>query len=196
MEQASRFYGRAACVITLSLLTVAVTILSGCEQWQPSQKGLTMKSDKDMEHATIATDEMVVPVVEEQAHLEKTVRETGRVRVNKSVGQHPALVEDVLIDETVHVERVPVGRFVDEATPIRYEGDTIIVPVLEEVPVVVKRLRLKEELRIRRERAHTPYREQVEVRREEVTVERLPPHPATGPRIDTETVPSNQEERR
>jgi Domain of unknown function (DUF2382) len=52
--------------------------------------------------------------------------------------------------ETVEVTRVPVDKMVETAPEIRTEDDVTIVPVLEEVLVVEKRLVLKEELHIRR----------------------------------------------
>ena len=55
---------------------------------------------------------------------------------------------------------------------MRSEEDTLIIPVLEEVLVVEKRLLLKEEVRItKREETHTPQR--VTLRREEAAVERI-----------------------
>jgi stress response protein YsnF len=50
----------------------------------------------------------------------------------------------------VEIGRVPVGRPVDTMPPVRQEGDTTIVPVVEEIIVVGRRLILKEEVRIRR----------------------------------------------
>jgi stress response protein YsnF len=43
-----------------------------------------------------------------------------------------------------------MGRIVETAPEIRTEGDVTILPVVEEVLVVEKRLVLKEELHIRR----------------------------------------------
>ena len=53
-------------------------------------------------------------------------------------------------EETVEVTRVPIDKVVETAPEIRTDGDVTIVPVLEEVLVVEKRLVLKEELHIRR----------------------------------------------
>jgi stress response protein YsnF len=61
-------------------------------------------------------------------------------------------------------ERVPAA--------IRQEGDTTIYPVMEEVVVVEKRLRLVEEVRVTQRRATRHVREQVALRREEIVVER------------------------
>ena len=82
------------------------------------------------------------------------------------------------LSEEVSIERVPINRIVNEAIPIRYEGDTIIVSLLEEVPVVEKRLIVTEELRItkRHVEAHQPVR--VTLRHEEATVEHLNVEPS------------------
>ncbi|MFD1693079.1 DUF2382 domain-containing protein [Azotobacter chroococcum] len=57
---------------------------------------------------------------------------------------------------------------------VRQEGDVTVIPVLEEVLVVEKRLVLKEELRVRRVVHEEPHSVPVTLRREQVTVERTP----------------------
>ncbi len=64
--------------------------------------------------------------------------------------------------EDVRVERVTIGQEVTVAPEVREENGVLIVPVLEEVLVVQKRLVLKEELHIHRQRT----REHVEQARE------------------------------
>src|SRR3982751_2082323 len=75
--------------------------------------------------------------------------------------------------ERVNVERKAVNRIVDGPVDVRYEGDTTVIPVLEEVLVVEKRLILREEIHITRstEEVHKPQR--VVLRREDVSVERM-----------------------
>ena len=72
----------------------------------------------------------------------------------------------------VRLERVSVNQVVSEAAPVRYEGDTMIVPLYEEVLVVSKQLMLAEEVRITK--ARTEYRkpQQVTLRRETVELSR------------------------
>ena len=71
-----------------------------------------------------------------------------------------------------------IHRFVDEAIPIRYEGDTMIISPLEEVAVVENRLMLTEELRITRRQLETHQPRRVTLRREEATVEHLDVEPS------------------
>jgi uncharacterized protein (TIGR02271 family) len=119
-------------------------------------------------------EEAVVPVLEEELDVRRRRVETGDgVRVEKTVDEHEACVDEPLTKEEVEVERVAVGRPVDGPVSVRYEGDTMIVPILEEVLVVEKRLMLKEEIRItrRRHEVHSPQR--VTLRREHANVERI-----------------------
>ena len=77
--------------------------------------------------------------------------------------------------ETVEVTHVPVDRVVERAPEIRTEGDVTIVPVLEEVLVVEKRLVLKEELHIRRRVATETVAVPVTLRKQRAIVEQLAP---------------------
>jgi len=128
---------------------------------------------------------LVVPVMVEELDVQKHKTETGRVRVSKVVREHEELVDEPLLREEVIIERVPINRFVEEAIPPRSEGDTIIVSLLEEVPVVEKRLMLKEELRItvRRVEAHKPI--SVTLRSEEATVEHIASQDSHGEKPET-----------
>ncbi len=119
--------------------------------------------------------ELRVPVVEERLNVSKRVRETGRVRITKHVETRQEIVDEPLLREEVEVERVPVDRYVDAPVPVRSEGDTTIVPVLEEVLVVEKRLLLKEELHITKRRTERRQPQDVTLRSERVEVERLGP---------------------
>lgn len=116
---------------------------------------------------------VVIPVMTEEVDVYTRMRETGRVRVTKTVHEREELIEEPLFREEVIVERVQINRIVEEPIPLRYEGDTIIVSLLEEIPVIEKRLLLKEELRITRRpvERHNPL--PVTLRSEEAIVEHI-----------------------
>jgi uncharacterized protein (TIGR02271 family) len=122
---------------------------------------------------------LIVPVVAEELHVGKRQVETGRARITKKVTEHEEVVDDALMREEVEIEHIPVHKVWEgEAPTVRYEGDTLVIPLLEEVLVVAKKLMLKEEVRIskRQTLVHEPQR--VTLRSEEVTVERVGPIPA------------------
>jgi len=121
-----------------------------------------------------------MPVVEERVRVDKRTVEAGSVAVHVTPREREEVVDVPLVEERVEVERVPVNRFVDAAPSVRQDGDVTVVPVVEEVLVVEKRLRLKEEVRLTRRRVTTHDRQRVVLRSEEVEVLRSPPT-ADGP---------------
>jgi len=120
----------------------------------------------------VAREREVIPVVREEVHIDKHVRETGRVTVHVEPHEKIQVVDVPLVEQDVHVERVPVNRQVDAPAPPRQEGDVTIVPVYEEILVVEKRLVLKEEIRITRRQATRHEFREVATRSEEVHVMR------------------------
>jgi uncharacterized protein (TIGR02271 family) len=117
-------------------------------------------------------DTIVIPVVEEHLKLGKRHVITGRVTLHKTVEEYLETVDLPLLRETVEVTRVPLGEVVSQPSSTRQEGDTLIIPVFEEILVVEKRYRLIEEIHVRTERTEHHNPQQVVLRREKVTLER------------------------
>jgi uncharacterized protein (TIGR02271 family) len=117
-------------------------------------------------------DTPVIPVVEEEAVVGKRWVQGDHVRVRKVVHEHEQAVNETLAEEKVEIERVPVNRYIDEPLRSRQEGDTLIIPVIEETLVVEKRLLLKEEIRVTTRRTERPVSQPVTLRREDVVIER------------------------
>jgi uncharacterized protein (TIGR02271 family) len=115
----------------------------------------------------------VVPLLQEDLHVDKRSVVTGKVRVRSVID----IVEDVaraaLTEEHVDVTRVPVDREVETAPSVRTEGDVTIIPVIEEILVVEKRLVLKEELHIRRRISRDDVEVPVTLRKQRAVIERL-----------------------
>ncbi len=118
-------------------------------------------------------EETVIPVISEELEVGKRKRPTGKVRVEKGVAEHDESVSMPLTRERAEVRRVLVDKPVDAPPPVRREGDTIILPIVEEVAVVEKRLVLKEELHIRRHRTTEQHEETVKLKNEYADVRRL-----------------------
>jgi uncharacterized protein (TIGR02271 family) len=117
--------------------------------------------------------ELRIPVIREEAVVHTREVEGGGVRVHKTVHQREEVIEQPTMREDVDVERVAIGRVVDRAPEVREEGDTLIIPVMEEMLVVEKRLVLKEELRITRRRSVETEQARVLLNEEQVTIEKL-----------------------
>lgn len=114
----------------------------------------------------------VIPVVQEQAHIHKEQVESGKVHVQKKVTEVEKILEVPLMQEQYEVRRVPVDQLVDEHPPIREEGDHLIIPVVQEVLVVQKRLKLVEEVHLIKRQTTVTRTESFTLKKEDVTVER------------------------
>ena len=120
--------------------------------------------------------ERTVPVVEEELVTGARPVKTGSVRIRKDVQRVRKTVAMPALRDVVKVSRVPVNRIVQTMPENRQEGDTLIVPVVEEQMVVKRRLVLKEEIHIVRRRVRERVTKAVTLGREHATVERLDSH--------------------
>jgi uncharacterized protein (TIGR02271 family) len=133
-----------------------------------------------------ATDEMRVPVAEEELDVTKRTKEAGEVRLHKDVVTETKRVEVPVTREEVHVERTPVSeRGTAAPGEATFEGKTVSVPVREEEVEVTKRPVVKEEVRLRKDRVTEQRAAEGEVRREDVSVE--------GEGVRREDIPSGAE---
>jgi uncharacterized protein (TIGR02271 family) len=116
-----------------------------------------------------------IPLVEERLAISKREVETGRLRVRVAVDAREEVVAAELARDEVEIRRVPMNRPLSELPSVRLEGNTTIIPVVEEEVVVEKRLLLVEEIHV--SRRTTSAREEIPVtlRAERAEIERLEP---------------------
>lgn len=131
-------------------------------------------------------EELVVPVLGEELHVEPEKREIGGVRVNKTVQEHQELVDQPVLRERVDVKRVAINQVVNSMMPVRQMGDTMIIPLVEEVLKIEKQLVLKEEIHITKIRTEDRVQQPVTLRREEAQIERFNER---GEAIPVESIP-------
>ena len=113
-----------------------------------------------------------IPLVEERLSVSKRQVESGRVRVHVSVQEREETVTEQLSREDVEVDRVAKNVRITEMPRVRLEGNTTIVPVVEEVMVVEKALVLVVEIHIRRRTTSENVEIPVTLRKEQASVER------------------------
>lgn len=116
----------------------------------------------------------IIPIIQEEAQVNKHLVESGRVRITKHVHTEEETIDTALKQEQVQVERIPLNQVVEAPVKTRYEGETLVIPVMEEVLVVEKRLLVKEEIRITKYVGEIQHQETVTLQKEEVSVERTP----------------------
>ena len=122
----------------------------------------------------VAEEIAAIPLVEERLSISKRQVETERVRVRVAVEERQETVRERLLRDELQIEHVPKKIRVTEVPHVRLEGNTTIVPVVEEVLVVEKALMLVEEIHICRRSITETTEIPVSLRSECATVEREP----------------------
>lgn len=125
----------------------------------------------------------VIPLVQESLRLGKRRLVTGRVRIETITDIVEEIAKVDLEMAKVAIEHVPIGRVIDTVPEVRVEGEVTIIPVVEEILVVEKRLVLKEEIRVTRHLETVPVEEPVSVRRQRAVISRMPADMAAYPDI-------------
>jgi stress response protein YsnF len=136
-------------------------------------KGGKMEKKRHYDSSPPLGTDKVIPVMEEQVHVEKRVRDTGITRIRKKIHEKVEVVDEPLSREEVQVDRVPINRFVDKPVPVRQEDGVLVVSILEEVLVTEKKLLLKEELHIRKRVKTVRKPQKITLRSEEAIVEHI-----------------------
>jgi stress response protein YsnF len=118
-------------------------------------------------------DDVVVPIVSEELHVDAVPVETGGVRVTKHVEGHDEVLEQELRKGRVEVKRVKTERVVDGPQAIQREGNRLIIPVVSEVLHVEKRWVVTEEIHLTQLEERETVQQKVRVNHEEAVVERV-----------------------
>ncbi|MBV8854178.1 MAG: DUF2382 domain-containing protein [Sinobacteraceae bacterium] len=120
-----------------------------------------------------STQETVIPLVSEHATVEKRLTQIGKVRIRSLVDEKLVRVAEVVERDEVSIERIAINQEVTEVPQPREENGVLIVPIVEEVVVVEKRLFLKEEIHVHRNRKQERVDEAVRLKSMRAEVERL-----------------------
>jgi uncharacterized protein (TIGR02271 family) len=128
-------------------------------------KERTPEKPSDREQA-----ERVIPVIEEEIIIDKKLVKKEGIIVKKEIISEDVSVDIPLLKEHLDIQRIPLNQYLDKRPEIRYEGDTMIIPVLKEV--IEKRLLLVEEIRITKTVTSETASEKITLSKQKVTVTR------------------------
>ena len=131
-----------------------------------------MKTDdiNDSVAAEMQQEREIIPVVEERATVTKRLIDRGAVRVSKSVEEYEQTLDAPTVQEEIEIEHVARDKVLKRPAKVRRDGDTLIIPVMEEIVVTEKRLVLVEEIFIRRRKRVVPGTATVTLKRERVDI--------------------------
>jgi len=123
-----------------------------------------------------STSRVALPVMEETVEIGRRTEITGRVRIDVRTQVVDELVETMLEATEMRVERHEINRMLEPGSPVpqqTQDGDTTIIPVIEEVLVVEKRLMLRAELHVTAVTTSEAVTTTVSLRRQTAEITRL-----------------------
>jgi uncharacterized protein (TIGR02271 family) len=141
-------------------------------QANDGERNLLLAADSE-QPAKSSVDDSKLTLVAEELSVGKEAVETGRVRVNKQTHTREVAVDEPLLRESAEIETIPIGRQIFEMPSVRHEGETIVVPIVEEILHTERRLILKEEIRITRRKTTEQFHDRVTLRYQEAVVTRV-----------------------
>jgi uncharacterized protein (TIGR02271 family) len=115
----------------------------------------------------------VTALREETLAVNKSWVKAGEVQLRKQIKERTEEVPVELAHEEVDIQRVAVNRVLgdNERAEPRQEGDTLVVPVVEEELVVTKRMVVREEVRITKRQVTTQHTASDTLKREELVID-------------------------
>jgi len=118
-------------------------------------------------------DDSFIPIIEEELQVEKKTVEKGRVIISKTINEESKILDLPSTNEEVRVERIPINKVIEEMpAAVRYEGNTMIIPVLQEITVVEKKILLVEEIHVTKSTFSSTETKEITLRKEEIKIER------------------------
>ena len=130
----------------------------------------------ELRPSVVASDgrdgEIHIAAVQEELLVGVKATETGAVRIKKVVHEkmHPIPIQ--LRSQTVEVRHFAINQPVEKKFGPRQEGDMLIIPVFEYVPIVTMQLTLKEEVHVTTTESTQEVFQNVLLNTEELVVER------------------------
>lgn len=125
---------------------------------------------KRTETVDLDKEDLVFSLAEEQLEADVYEKQIGTVAIEKRTEVLPVEGEIDVDHDEVEIEHREINEPVAESEQPWYDGDTLVVPVYEEVLVTEKHLYLKEEIRVTRVKTTEQVKVQDTVRRQVVDV--------------------------
>jgi len=142
-------------------------------QTNDGERSLLLAADSEQPSKS-SIDDSKLTLLAEELSVGKEAVETGHVRVSKQTHTREVAVDESLLRESAEIETIPIGRQIFEMPSVRHEGETIIVPIVEEILHTERRLILKEEIRITQRKTTEQFHDRVTLRYQEAVVTRVP----------------------
>ncbi|WKX27981.1 DUF2382 domain-containing protein [Tatumella ptyseos] len=110
-----------------------------------------MSSDKPPEINNTPNEqpeELIIPLVEERIEIDKKQVVQSQFHVERKTQTKKVDIDEKLISRQAEIKHIPIGKYISDIPQVREENGVKIIPIFEEHIEIVKKIYLKEEIRI------------------------------------------------
>lgn len=117
-------------------------------------------------------EEQHIPIYREEVHINKETVITGTVNIKRNTLHRHIAVKESMHNQDVTVDVVPIGKYIDSIPHTSEQDGMTIIPVYEEHIQIVKRIYLKEEVRISKKETEHPFEQQIDLKHQVISITR------------------------
>jgi len=114
----------------------------------------------------------IIRVLKEDIDISKKVIDGRKISLHKSVSTETVSNNIVLLHDNIRIEHITFNKEVGEIPKIREKGNITIIPVIEEVAVVTKKIILVKEIHITNDQIEKIEHIETLLRKESVTIDK------------------------
>jgi len=135
-----------------------------------------MSSDKQPEINCTPSEqpeEFIIPLVEERIEIGKTQYIKSQFQVERKTETRKVDIDEQLISRQAEIKHVPIGEYISDIPRVREENGVKIIPIFEEHIEIVKKIYLKEEIRIESHESVSQFKSEETLRYQTVSQKRI-----------------------
>lgn len=136
-----------------------------------------MSSDKSPEITSTPNEqpeEFTLPLVEEQIQVEKKQYVKSQFYVERKTESKTVDINEKLISRQAEIKHIPIGKYISDIPEVREENGVKIIPIFEEHIEIVKKIYLKEEVRIESRESVNDFKSEETLKYQTVSQKRIP----------------------
>ncbi|WP_250318678.1 DUF2382 domain-containing protein [Rosenbergiella gaditana] len=118
-------------------------------------------------------EEFIIPLAEERIEIEKKQYVKSQFQVERKTEVKKAPINEQLISRQAEIKHVPIGQYISDIPQVREENGVKIIPIFEEHIEIVKKIYLKEEIRIESHESVSEFKSEETLKYQTVSQKRI-----------------------
>ncbi|WP_214213071.1 DUF2382 domain-containing protein [Rosenbergiella australiborealis] len=119
------------------------------------------------------SEEQIVPLAKESIEVTKQQYVKSQFHVERKTESKQVPINESLMSQYAEIKRVPIGEYINSPPEVREENGVKIIPIFEEHIEIIKKIYLKEEIRIESHHVINEFTSEETVRYQTISEKRI-----------------------